>query len=285
MSSFKKIVAFLFVAVIAVSVMLPVSASKATYDDVPEKYIFSTTSKEDPTDLFENFKNAMPGDTLTQTVVIENKNTNRMAVKMFLRSLGADEGSEAFLSKLTLTVKEKGKSPFFEAAADQKTGMADYRELGTVAPGGTVELEVSLSIPATLGNEYQNAVGKIKWQLKSEEQPIETKEKHCPKCDTLMEIIEKDDGHCVYHCPHCGYEEDMLCEICGSKMRKILVQGNDGKYYYYYECISPEKHHTPPVTGDASDMTLWIVIAAVALLGLTAFAWLLIRKNGKKKEQ
>lgn len=284
MNSFKKVLTLLFVALIAVSVALPASAAKATYDDVPEQYVFSTTSKEDPTDLFENFKDAMPGDTLTQSIVIENKNTNRMAVKMFLRSLGADEDSKAFLSKLTLTVKEKGKSPFFEAAADQKTGMEDYRELGTVAPGGTVELEVSLSIPATLGNEYQNAVGKIKWQLKSEEQPIETKEKKCPNCDTPMEIIEAEDGHCIYRCPHCGHEEDMLCEVCGSRMKKKLVQGNDGKFYYYYECISPEKHHTPPVTGDESNMTLWIAIAGVALLGMIAFAWLLLRKKAKKQE-
>lgn len=87
-----------------------------------------------------------------------------------MRALGAEEGSEDFLSQLKLTVKPvAGDTNLFEAPADQTDGLTEWKSLGTFEPGASITLEVTLEVPIELGNEYMNSIGYLDWQFGVEE--------------------------------------------------------------------------------------------------------------------
>ena len=61
----------------------------------------------------------LPGDSITQKVYIKNDVSNNVKIRLYIRSLGAKEGSEDFLSKLNLRVSQNGDSNLFDAPADR----------------------------------------------------------------------------------------------------------------------------------------------------------------------
>lgn len=171
-----KRVKFLLLSIISIlclSVPAFAADSTVTYVGNAQKFIFAPGSDDSPTDLFENFKGVMPGDSLTQKITVKNDVSNNTKIKLYLRSLGAQEGSEDFLSKLTLSVKQDGDSHLFEAPADQTAQLTDWVYLGTIYSGGEINLDVTLEIPQELNNRFQNAIGYLDWQFKVEEPPVE----------------------------------------------------------------------------------------------------------------
>ena len=147
------------------------SQSSVSYVGGGQKFSFAPGSSKSTTDLFDAFKGVMPGDTLTQQIVVKNETgSNDVSVVLSLRSVGAKNGTDEFLSQLTLTVKKVGGSgSLFNAPADQPAQLASEVQLAKLAKDETVTLELTLQVPATLGNEFQNAVGYIDWEFKAKE--------------------------------------------------------------------------------------------------------------------
>lgn len=173
----KKIVTILVVFVIALSSALPVYAAdgKVTYSGNAGAFIFEPGSAHSPTDLFPNFKGVMPGDTLTQKITVKNRANNKVKVKIYIRSLGANEESAEFLSQLGLKVAKSANNKMaymFDAAANETDGLTNWVCLGTLYSGGEVNLDVTLNVPVELDNEFQNKIGYLNWEFMVEELPI-----------------------------------------------------------------------------------------------------------------
>ncbi len=170
----KKVISLLFALVMVMSLALPAFAENGnvTYQADAHKFVFEPGSDYSPTDLFPNFKNVMPGDELTQSIVVTNQGNKKTDARIYLRALGAEDGSEEFLSQMTLTVKKNGKTTLFDAPADETAQLTDWVLLGTVHPGGKVTLDVTLSVPIELGNEFQESIGYLDWEFKVEEIPV-----------------------------------------------------------------------------------------------------------------
>lgn len=174
------------VVFLLLSCAMPVFADSGnvTYSGDSGKFIFAPGSEYSPTDLFPNFKDVMPGDTITQPITVKNNASNKVKVVIYMRSLGAHEDSKEFLSKLRLRVE---KSPdntmgyMFDAAASETAQLTEWVCLGTLYSGGEVNLNVILDVPTDLNNDFQQLIGYLDWEFMIEEQPIEPTDPEPPK--------------------------------------------------------------------------------------------------------
>lgn len=167
--------AMLTVALLVLLGHTVLATGTVTYVGQADGFVFAPGSDTSLTDLFSNMKNVMPGDVRTQRIVVKNDAANGTKVRLYIRALGAQEGSEALLSQfhLRVAVAEDAQMAYmFDAAANETDGMTDWILLGTLYSGGTVELDVTLEVPFTLDNAFQDAVGYLDWQFMAEELPV-----------------------------------------------------------------------------------------------------------------
>ena len=147
----------------------------------------------DTQDLFANFKGVMPGDEISQTIYVQNSWNNKDYIRLsmiavlhdaegnpiseeVMAALKADERNEMaselaymhdFLHQLTLTVTA-GEETIYEGHPDELTeGFEDGEgySFGKIRAGNTVKLDVTLSVPKEMGNEYANRVGEVDWKF------------------------------------------------------------------------------------------------------------------------
>lgn len=180
----RKYVACLLVLLLCFTTLLPVNAGKVTYDGRTKACVFTPGSEYSLTDLFTNFKDVMPGDSLSQPITVKNDAADKVKIKIFIRSLGAHEKSEEFLSKLHLKVAKSAKNDMaymFDAAANETAGLTDWVYLGTLYSGGKVNLDVILDVPTTLSNDYQEQIGYLDWEFRIEEYPVEPDDPTAPQ--------------------------------------------------------------------------------------------------------
>ena len=119
MKKTKRIVALLLAAVLAVG-CLGFAAYAADGDDLPT-VVFDAQTKEfrfencgeNGTDLFRDFKNAMPGDNLVQHIRVKVENAGLDTVKIMLRS-GESNADYATLLGMKVTYDKETNEPTWE---------------------------------------------------------------------------------------------------------------------------------------------------------------------------
>lgn len=139
------------------------------------------------TDLFgSDFKELMPGDSVTGDVTIKNSSTETDYVRISLHAFPNDEttaeaatlsaakelGKDAadmldFLDQLDITVTNAntGAVVYSGKAGGEYGPNGAFIALGDYKSGESLTLRVVLSVPLTLGNEYASRVGEIDWQI------------------------------------------------------------------------------------------------------------------------
>lgn len=188
----RRILVCLLGFIIVFSCVVTVSAANGnvTYKGKSEQFIFEPGSRYSPTDLFPNFKDVMPGDSVTQKIYVKNDASRKVKVRIYMRALGAHEDSETFLSQMNLSVEKVKDTILFDAAASRRAQLKEWTYLGTLYSGGKVELEVTLDVPVEMDNRFQNTVGYLDWEFMIEELPIAPTDPQPPKTgDTIMGYV------------------------------------------------------------------------------------------------
>ncbi len=144
------------------------ATSNVNYEGGAEKFVFLPGSEYSETDLFENFKNVMPGDVLTQRILVKNNSKSR--VRLYMRVDPVSEQDADFLSRMNIQVTCKNKE-IFDAAASETAQLTTNTLLGTFKRAGSTELIVTLTVPIDLGNEFMNTMGTVPWTFVVEELP------------------------------------------------------------------------------------------------------------------
>lgn len=191
----RKLVALILLIALLLNLTGTVSAAEVDsdgdiiYTDGVDKFIFITDSEYSDTDQFDNFKTVMPGDTVEQRILLRNDISNDRKIKVYMRALGANEGSDEFLSQLNLKIIKDTDTVLFDAPADQAAQLTDWVYLGTLYSGGECELIVTLEVPVTLGNEYANSAGYLDWEFGVSEYPVEPSDPKPPQTGDDSQIL------------------------------------------------------------------------------------------------
>ena len=142
------------------------------------EFIFANDDGDPITDLFPNFKDVMPGDSIEQKIVVDNKASKNVKVQIYIRTHGTvSEDYRDFLNKMNLKIINDSGSVMFDSSPDQLGGLSEWRQLGTLYSGGKVNLTAVLSVPTSLDDRYQryigsNDYGEIRWEFYVEELPV-----------------------------------------------------------------------------------------------------------------
>ena len=220
-----KICTFLMCVLIGLSLCVTsLEAGVVSYDGGAQEFIFRPGTKESPTNLFANFQSVMPGDSLTEQIVIKNVSSNHMDVEVYLRSKGVQEGTEAFLSRMKLTVKQVDGGLLFEAPANESAQLSDWVHLGTVHAGGEITLDVTLEVPMTMGNEFQKSSAYMDWEFRVDEVVEEETEEDGGKDDNsnMPPVSSGDSSHILQYTGCTGVSLlTLLILIYAAKKQKI----------------------------------------------------------------
>jgi len=203
--TFKNLSSVLLAMVMLLSLSMTTFAadSTITFMGRSQGFSFKPGSEYTATDLFDNFKDVMPGDKLTEIIQIKNEAADCDYIKLYMRAVAHDENgnpltySEAFeqldgkdqsgenqtpvdgqrdetvatmqdfLAQLSMKVYN-GETLLYEASPEELGGLHTNVYLASLRKGESAKLTVELSVPISLGNEYANRVGEVDWVFLAE---------------------------------------------------------------------------------------------------------------------
>lgn len=147
---------------VVVAAMLSVTANAADecrviYEGQAERFVFVPES----TDLFRNFKNIYPGDSINQSIEINN-NSNK-TVSVYLRAEAVGKEYCDFLDKINLCVSTADGRVISDSKASEQGGLKNNVLIGTFKSGENTSLDVKLNADRFMDNSCQNKTGEVRW--------------------------------------------------------------------------------------------------------------------------
>ena len=156
----------LILALLLLGCVTAQAASNVIFVGGAEEFVFMPGSVYTDSDLFENFKGVMPGDVITQRIIV--KNNSGKEVRIFLRADPVEEKHRDFLDQMNLQVRCKDEQ-IFDAATSETAQLTENTLLGAFKAAGSTELVLTLTVPYDMGNEYMATMGIVPWTFLVEE--------------------------------------------------------------------------------------------------------------------
>ena len=225
-----------------------------------DKWLYQNTATTyTPTNLFRNFEGVMPGDTLTQDVVIKNNSSN--SIKLYLKVLphGADNALSdsvaektnldemiAFLNQFALKVvagEGETQKALFDISEGHLGTFSDSAELGILHSGKAANLQVKLDVPITMSNAFAKEIGEVDFVF------------------TIEEIPSGGGGNPPQKDPEEKPNKDP--EEPSKPDEPIIIPGEPVE-----DVEDPEEPIDAPKTGDTADILTPILLMVIAVLGL-----------------
>lgn len=191
MKILKRASSLALALVLVLSLAVPVFAADSVVSYSGHKLLgFAPGSKYITTDMFDNFKNVMPGDKLTELITVENTARCCDYIKVYMRAVPHDETDNPlspkvanspdktpetvatmsdFLSQLTMVVKQGDKVIYTGSPDKTEDGLTNRVLLGTLRRNKSLDLTVELYVPRELDNKYANRIGEVDWEFTIEE--------------------------------------------------------------------------------------------------------------------
>lgn len=158
----------LFVCIFSLTTVVTNSALAFTqepcliYDGRQKEFSFVNVKDGD---LFQNFKKVMPGDTISQTVVIKGEN---IETKADLYLLSETEGNIKTSDDIDIMIF-KDSELLFNSSLNNSENPSKNTLLHTFSGDEDIELLVVLKVPVTVGNEVAGKMESVKWTFAVQE--------------------------------------------------------------------------------------------------------------------
>lgn len=130
---------------------------RVIYEGQAERFVFIPES----TDLFRNFKNVYPGDSINQSIQINNNSDKTVSV--YLRAETVDKEYCDFLDKINLCVSTADGRIISDSKASEQGGLKNNVLIGTFDSGENTSLYVKLNADRFMDNSCQNRTGEVRW--------------------------------------------------------------------------------------------------------------------------
>ena len=223
----NKLNLLLLSVLLTFALVLGVSAAESTITfEGSESLTVAVTpgSRYTDTDLFDNFKNIMPGDKRTEEITIENNFKNADYIKVWMTAVphgdenpltysetfentdGKDQANivgerdetvatmREFLAILDMTVEIDGAS--YDALPEDANDLTAGVYLGEFRKGESTTMDVTLTAPLEeMDNRFANRVGEVDWYFYAEgfNDPEEPEIPQFPH-NVIVKKVWKDDG-------------------------------------------------------------------------------------------
>lgn len=202
MKRFGKLSTWFLVVFLTLGIGFSAYAADSTivYKGIKQGFEFVPGSTYVETDLFDEFKQVMPGDVRTEKITIVNRSSSCDYISVYIGVIFHDETNNPispkvlaeltederrgmqseleymhdFLEQLTLTVwngdKDAENKIYSGSPYSLDDGLAREKMfLGNIPYGRDTELNVQLEVNIEMGNEYADRIGEVDWVFIVEE--------------------------------------------------------------------------------------------------------------------
>lgn len=246
----KRISLFAASLMMSFGLIVPVYAEDMTitFNGKDQGFDFGNGSEYTATDLFDNFKNVMPGDQLSQDITFVNNGQDADYIDLYMRIETHDQDSEKvnnadnettasmldFLKQIDMKIYS-GTRIIYESTADNPAQLTENTHLLRVSKNQSSDIRVEVNVPIELGNEYMDRVGAVDWIFTAEgkdrpqtpvtpDKPSEPSKPNRPQTPTTSDKKKSpftgDTSNLILYSGICFLAVGVICIVISEKKKR-----------------------------------------------------------------